>query len=346
MTDAPQLPILLAKVQDGAGLTADEMEFALDAMTEGALPAADMGAFLLALKERGETVDEITGAARLLRARMTGVEAPAGAIDIVGTGGDGHHTYNVSTCAAFVAAGAGARVAKHGNRSVSSLSGASDVLAALGVKLDVPPQTITREITEAGVGFMWAPMHHAAMKVWAPVRAALGVRTIFNVLGPICNPARVTRQIVGVYDRRLVEPIAHVLGNLGTERAWVVHGHDGLDELSTTGPSLVAELKDGAVTLFEVNAEDYELPRVSLEDLRGGDAAVNAAALRGVLEGRPSAYSDVVVLNTAAALVVGGQANDLHDGLFLARESIKTGDALQALNRLVAISNDGAESTP
>lgn len=342
MTEPLQLQPLIATVHDGGKLSAQEMEFALDAMTGGALPAEDMGAFLVKLKERGETVDEITGAARLLRARMTGVDAPDGTIDIVGTGGDGHHTYNVSTCAAFVAAGAGARVAKHGNRSVSSLSGASDVLAALGVKLDVPPATISRAITEAGVGFMWAPMHHPAMKVWAPVRASLGVRTIFNVLGPICNPARVRRQIVGVYDARLVEPIAHVLGNLGSEHAWVVHGHDGLDELSTTGPSIVAELKGGSVRTFEVSPEAFDLARVSLEQLRGGDAAVNAAALRAVLQGEPSPYADVVLFNTAAALVVGGQANDLHDGLFLARESIATGDALKALDRLVAISNSGA----
>lgn len=342
MSEPQQLQPLIATVERGGSLSAGEMEFALDAMTGGALAAEDMGAFLLKLKERGETVDEITGAARLLRARMSGVEAPEGAIDIVGTGGDGHHTYNVSTCSAFVAAGAGARVAKHGNRSVSSLSGASDVLAALGVKLDVPPATITRAITEVGVGFMWAPMHHPAMKVWAPVRAALGVRTIFNVLGPICNPARVRRQIVGVYDARLVEPLAHVLANLGSEHAWVVHGHDGLDELSTTGPSIVAELRDGTVRTFEVSPEAYGIALVSLDQLRGGDAAVNAAALRAVLQGEPGPYADVVLFNTAAALVVGGQADGLHDGLFRARESIASGNALKALDQLVAISNGAA----
>lgn len=339
MGETLDLTSLVQTVADGGTLTAGQMEFALQHMTEGALPAADMGAFLLKLRERGETVEEVTGAASLLRARMTPVDAPDGTIDIVGTGGDGHHTYNVSTCAAFVAAGAGARVAKHGNRSVSSLSGASDVLAALGVKLDVPPQTISRAINEAGVGFMWAPMHHPAMKVWAPIRAELGVRTMFNVLGPICNPARVRRQVVGVFDKRWLEPLAHVLGNLGSERAWVVHGHDGMDELSTTGPTTVAELKDGTVRVFDVTPEDVELPRVTLAELKGGDAAVNAAALRGVLDGQRGPYRDIVVLNSAAALVVGGQANDLHGGLFLASESIANGDALRALDSLIRITN-------
>jgi anthranilate phosphoribosyltransferase len=342
MTATLQLEPLLDAVNGGAALTVEEMEFALDAMTSGALPPAEMGAFLLKLKERGETVEEITGAARLLRTRMTGIDVPEGTIDIVGTGGDGHHTYNVSTCAAFVAAGAGLRVAKHGNRSVSSLSGASDVLNALGVKLDVPLATIERAVTEAGIGFLWAPMHHPAMKVWAPVRAELGVRTIFNVLGPICNPARVKRQVLGVYDRRLVEPLAHTLANLGSKHVWVVHGHDGLDELSTTGPSVVAELKDGAVRVFEVSPEDVDLPRATLDDLKGGDASVNAAALRGVLEGRPSAYRDVVLFNTAAALLVGGLVSNLHDGIFLAGESIATGDALAALDKLIAITNGTA----
>ena len=342
MSEPLQLSTLIDTVTRGGTLTTDEMEFALDQMTAGALPPADMGAFLLRLRERGETVEEVTGAARLLRSRMTPVAAPPGTIDIVGTGGDGHHSYNVSTCATFVAAGAGARVAKHGNRSVSSLSGASDVLAALGVKLDVPPATISRAIEEAGVGFMWAPMHHAAMKVWAPIRAELGVRTMFNVLGPICNPANVTRQVVGVFDRRWLEPLAHVLGNLGSEFAWIVHGHDGMDELSTTGPTTIAELRNGTVRVFEITPEDVELPRATLADLKGGDAAVNAAALRGVLEGRRGAYRDIVLLNAAAALVVGGQANDLHDGLFLASEAIASGDALAALEGLIRITNDAS----
>lgn len=339
MGEPLQLTALIETVNAGGTLSADEMQFALEQMTAGALPPTDMGAFLLRLRERGETVEEVTGAARLLRSRMTTVTAPAGTIDIVGTGGDGHHTYNVSTCAAFVAAGAGARVAKHGNRSVSSLSGASDVLAALGVKLDVPPSVIERAIAEAGVGFMWAPMHHPPMKVWAPIRAELGVRTLFNVLGPICNPANVKRQLVGVYERRWLEPLADVLGNLGSEHAWVVHGNDGMDELSTTGPTTIAELKHGSVRVFDITPEDVELPRATLTDLKGGDAAVNAAALRRVLEGDRGPYRDIVMLNAAAALVVGGQANDLHDGLFLAGEAIASGDALAALDGLISITN-------
>ena len=230
-----ELNRLLQKVAKGAGLSEEEMAAALETMSSGAASPVQMAAFLMALRVRGETVAEITGACRLMRSRMLPVEAPKGAVDIVGTGGDGHGTYNVSTCAALVAAGAGVPIAKHGNRSVSSLSGASDVLTALGVKLDVPPIVISRAIAEAGVGFMWAPMHHPAMKHWAPVRAELGIRTIFNLLGPLSNPAGVKRQVVGVFDDRWVEPLAAVLRNLGSLHAWVVHGSDGLDELTTTG---------------------------------------------------------------------------------------------------------------
>lgn len=344
MSRSDELRSLVAKVvDDGGALSADEMQFVIDQMTNGLVEPAVMGTFLLRLRERGETVDEVTGAARLLRARMTPVSVSEGTIDIVGTGGDGHHTFNVSTAAALVAAGAGASVAKHGNRSVSSLSGASDVLTALGVKLDVAPHVIERAVKEAGVGFMWAPMHHAAMKVWAPIRAELGVRTIFNVLGPICNPANVRRQLVGVYDKRWLEPLAHVLHKLGSERVWVVHGNDGLDELSTTGPSSVAELANGAVRVFEVSPEDVGLQRVTLADLKGGDAAVNAAALRELLAGKPGPYRDIVVLNTAAALVVAGLASDLQAGAELAARSIDSGAAAEALAKLVAVSNTASE---
>jgi anthranilate phosphoribosyltransferase len=267
------------------------------------------------------------------------VVAPDGAVDIVGTGGDGLKTYNVSTCAAFVAAGAGLTVAKHGNRSVSSLSGASDVLTALGVKIDLNPAQITSVIDQAGVGFLWAPMHHPAMKVWAPIRAELGLRTLFNLMGPICNPANVDRQVVGVFAAEWVEPIAQVLGKLGSRHAWVVHGRDGLDELSTTGPTLVAELKGGAVSTFEVSPEDAGIPRASLADLKGGDAAANAAALRAVLGGAKGAYRDIVLLNAGAALVVGGKAADLRDGVALAAASIDGGAARGALERLISASN-------
>lgn len=339
---APELKRLIQKVATGATLDEDESEAAIDVMSSGAATPVQMGAFLMALRVRGETVGEITGAARLLRKRMLTVEAPAGAVDIVGTGGDSHGTYNVSTCASIVAAGAGAKIAKHGNRSVSSLSGASDVLAALGVKLDVGPQTVARAISGAGVGFMWAPMHHPAMKQWAPVRTELGIRTIFNLLGPIANPAGVKRQIVGVFDAKWIEPIAHVLKNLGSEHVWVVHGADGMDELTTTGISYVAELKDGDITLFEVTPEQAGLNRASLADLKGGDARANAAAIQVVLQGEPGPFRDIVLLNAAAALIVAGKAANLADGVDRAARAIDSGAAQAALDRLVAMTNEGA----
>lgn len=339
---APELKRIIQKVSTGATLTDEEIEAALDIMSSGAATPVQMGAFLMALRVRGETVEEITGAARLLRSRMLTVNAPAGAVDIVGTGGDSHGTYNVSTCSAIVAAGAGIKVAKHGNRSVSSLSGASDVLTALGVKVDVGPGIVSRAIVDAGVGFMWAPMHHPAMKQWAPVRAELGIRTIFNLLGPLANPAGVTRQVLGVFDRMWVEPLAHVLKNLGAEHVWVVHGSDGMDELTTTGPSTVAELKDGDIALFEVVPEDAGLPRAKLADLKGGDAKANAEAIRVLLQGEPGPFRDIVLLNTAAALIVAGRASNLADGVERAARAIDEGTAATALDRLIAITNAGA----
>ena len=307
-------------------------------MTDGHATPAQMGAYLMALRVRGETIDEITGAALMMRERMSRVMAPFGAVDIVGTGGDGHCTYNVSTCASLVAAGAGLKIAKHGNRSVSSLSGASDVLSALGVKVDVDPLVIQREIQEASIGFMWAPVHHSAMKHWAAVRAELGVRTVFNLLGPICNPANVTRQVVGVFSRQWVEPIANVLKALGAEHAWVVHGHDGLDELTTTGATTVAELGDGKVRTFEVTPADAGLPLWNLSDLKGGDASANAAAILRVLTGEPGSFREIVLLNAAAALIVGGQVGNLKQGVHVAAEAIASGAARRALDHLIAIS--------
>ena len=336
---ANELKRLMQKVATGATLNDEETEAALETMTSGGATPVQMAAFLMALRVRGETIDEITGACRLLRRRMLPVEAPPNAVDIVGTGGDGHGTYNVSTCAALVAAGAGVPIAKHGNRSVSSLSGASDVLSSLGVKLDVSPLTISHAIAEAGVGFMWAPLHHAAMKNWAPVRAELGIRTLFNLLGPLCNPAGVKRQVLGVFDPRWIEPLAEVLKNLGSEHAWVVHGADGLDELSTTGVSRVAELKDGAIAVFEISPADAELPTATLEQLKGGDAQVNAAAIRDVLAGKPGPFRDIVLLNAAAALIVGGKAANLADGAAKAALAIDNGNAQRALDKLVAVTN-------
>ena len=336
---AHELKRILQKVAQGASLDDEEMEAALETMASGAASPVQMSAFLMGLRARGETIDEISGACRFMRRSMLTVEAPPDAVDIVGTGGDGHGTYNVSTCAAFVAAGAGVPIAKHGNRSVSSLSGASDVLAALGVKLDVPPLTITRAIAEAGVGFMWAPMHHPAFKAWAPVRAELGIRTMFNLLGPLCNPGGVTRQVLGVFDGRWVEPLAEVLNKLGSVHAWVVHGADGLDELTTTGVSRVAELKDGDIAVFDVTPEDAGLPLTTLDKLKGGDAEANAAAIRDVLMGSPGPFRDIVLLNAAAALIVGGKAAHLADGVERCARAIDTGAAAQALDRLIAITN-------
>ena len=333
------LKAIIGKVATGATLTVEEMQSALEIMMSGVATHAQMGAFLMALRVRGETVEEITGAAGLMRGKMLKVAAPPGAVDIVGTGGDGHGTFNVSTCASLVAAGAGLKIAKHGNRSVSSLAGASDVLTALGVKVDLPPEAVAREIAEAGVGFMWAPLHHSALKHWAPIRGELAIRTVFNLLGPICNPAGVTRQIVGVFSWHWVEPIAHVLKNLGAEHVWVVHGHDGLDEITTTGSTDVAELKDGKITVFEVTPADAGLAPAKLSDLKGGDAKFNAEAIRDVLAGKKGPFRDIVLLNCAAALIVGGKAANLTDGVALAAHSIESGAANAALDRLIAVSN-------
>jgi anthranilate phosphoribosyltransferase len=336
-----ELRHLIQKVSTSATLVEDEIRLALGEMTEGHATPAQMGAFLMALRVRGETVEEITGAAQMLRARMHRVSVPAGAVDIVGTGGDSHGTFNVSTCASIIAAGAGLPIAKHGNRRVSSLSGASDVLTKLGVKVDLPADFVARCVNEAGIGFMWAPLHHPAMKHWAPIRAELGIRTIFNLLGPISNPAGVKRQVVGVFSWHWVEPIAHVLKNLGAEHVWVVHGHDGLDELSTTGPSDVAELKDGKITVFEVKPSEAGLATVTLDDLKGGDEAHNAQAIRDVLAGARTPLRDIAILNAAAALLVGAKAETLAHGAELATRSIESGAAQRTLDKLVAVSNAG-----
>lgn len=338
---AAELTRLIQKVSTGAVLTTDEIRTALEIMTDGHASPAQMGAFLMALRVRGETVEEITGAAQMMRAKMNRITAPPGAVDIVGTGGDSHGTFNVSTASSIVAAGAGLKIAKHGNRRVSSLSGASDVLTELGVKVDASPETVAKAINDAGVGFLWAPMYHPSMKHWAPIRAELGIRTIFNLLGPISNPAGVKRQVLGVFALEWVEPIAHVLSNLGAEHVWVVHGHDGLDELTTTGATTVAELKDGKITVFEVTPADAGLAPAKLSDLKGGDAATNAAAMRELLAGAKGPIRDIVLLNTSAALIVGGKAASLTDGVALAVHAIESGAARAALGKLIEITNAG-----
>src|ERR1700693_351700 len=281
---ADDFKALIAKVATGASLTRGEAASAFDSMMSSEAQPSQMGALLMALRVRGETVDEITGAVTTMRAKMLGVKAPPDAIDVVGTGGDASGSFNISTCAAFIVAGAGVPVAKHGNRALSSRSGAADVWGALGVKIELTPAEIATCISEAGIGFMFAPAHHPAMKNVGPTRIELGTRTIFNLLGPLSNPAGVKRQMVGVFARPWIEPLAKVLAALGSERAWVVHGSDGLDELNTSGRSFVAELAGGKVKTFEVTPEDAGLKRSNPEQLRGGEAAMNAAALRTVLE--------------------------------------------------------------
>ncbi|WP_342641762.1 anthranilate phosphoribosyltransferase [Rhodoligotrophos ferricapiens] len=330
---------LISKVAEGRPLDRDEAKQAFDIMMSGEATPSQIGGLLMALRVRGETVDEITGAVETMRAKMTRVIAPANAIDIVGTGGDGARTYNISTCAAIVTAGCGVKVAKHGNRALSSKSGAADALAALGVNIEASPEIIARCIDEAGVGFMFAPSHHAAMRHVGPSRVELGTRTIFNLLGPLANPAGVRRQVVGVYAREWIEPLAKVLRNLGSERVWVTHGSDGLDEVTTTGPTYVAELRKGEVRTFEITPEDAGLPRASLDSLRGGDGEANARAIRDVLAGQSSAFRDIVLLTTAVALTVADKAASLPDGVKQAAAAIDSGAAAAVLERLVFVSN-------
>jgi anthranilate phosphoribosyltransferase len=331
---------LLAKVGNGQTLSIDEAERAFDIMTSGDATPAQMGAFLMGLKVRGETAEELAGGARALRAKVHKVKAPAGAIDIVGTGGDHHGTYNVSSCSAFVVAGAGVPVAKHGNRAFTSKSGAADVLAALGIGLELPIELLERALHEANVCFLMAPRHHSAMRNVAGPRVELAPnRTIFNLLGPMSNPALVKRQLVGVFDRRWLKPVAEALGQLGLERALVVHGQDGMDELTTTTASWAASLENGEVREIEIRPEEIGLPRARIADLKGADAAHNARAIEDVLGGKKNAFRDIVVLNSAAALVVAGKARDLKEGAALAVQSIDSGQAagtLAALRRICA----------
>ena len=336
---ADDFKALIAKVATSASLTRAEAATAFDRMMSGDATPSQMGALLMALRVRGETVDEITGAVTTMRAKMLGVKAPADAVDIVGTGGDASGSYNISTCASFILAGAGVPVAKHGNRALSSKSGAADVLQALGVKIDLTAEQVAKCIAEAGIGFMFAPGHHPAMKNVGPTRVELGTRTIFNLLGPLSNPASVKRQMIGTFSRQWLEPMAQVLKNLGSESIWVVHGSDGLDEITTSGPTSVAELKNGEIRTFEITPEDAGLARAKPEALRGGDANANAAALLDVLKGKKGPYRDVSVLNAAAALIVAGKAKDLKEGAALAAHAIDSGEAEGRLDRLIGVSN-------
>jgi anthranilate phosphoribosyltransferase len=332
---------LLSRLADGATLSeADAGDF-FTACLRGEPTAAQVAAALTAMRMRGETVGEITASARAMRRAAVTLDHPFQVIDVCGTGGDGLHTLNVSTAVAFVAAGGGLKVAKHGNRALSSKSGAADVLTALGVNLTVSTEQQLRSLDEAGICFMFAPAHHGAMRHVTPIRAELGFRTIFNLLGPLANPAGATRQLLGVYDTRWVEPLARVLGALGAERAWTVHGQ-GMDEITTTGETQVAEWRDGQVRLFRITPEAVGLPRAALSDITGGPPAHNAAALRELLNGATGAYRDIVMLNAAAAFLVGDRVETLREGVELAGQVIDDGRARAALDRLVAITNEGA----
>lgn len=332
---------LIGKIATGASLTRPEAELAFENILSGEVTPAQMGGFLMALRIRGETVDEITGAVTAMRAKMTRVQAPEGAVDIVGTGGDGAGTYNVSTLASIITAACGVPVAKHGNRAASSKSGASDVLGALGVGIGIAPSLVEACLHEAKIGFMMAQTHHLAMRHVGPVRVELGTRTIFNILGPLSNPAGVKRQVIGTFSQSLLQPLAEVLRNLGSEKIWLVHGSDGLDELTTTGPTQVVALDRGEITSFTVSPEDAGLPVVKPEALKGGDPAFNAQALRNVLAGEKSAYRDIALFNAAAALVVAGRAKDLRDGVAQGASALESGRAQKTLDTLVSISNRG-----
>ena len=330
---------LIAKAASGVALTQGEARAAFNIMMSGDATPSQIAGFLMALRVRGETVDEISGAVEVMREKMVRVAAPADAIDIVGTGGDASGSYNISTCAALIAAGAGLKVAKHGNRALSSISGAADVLMALGVKIDIPPEKITDCINQAGVGFMFAPAHHASMKFVGPTRIELGTRTIFNLLGPLSNPAGVKRQVIGVFSKTWVEPLALVLKNLGSEACWICHGEGGMDEIVPSGTTWISELKGGTIRSFELTPEMAGLNRSKHEDLKGGDAAHNAVALRAVLAGKASAFSDAALMAAGAALVVAGKSADIRSGVAVALDAIKSGAAAKALAQLVEVSN-------
>ena len=328
----------LNRIADGKDLTGTEMRLVMDIIMSGEATASQIGAFLMGMRVKGETVGEIAAAVSIMRNKMVPVEAPADAIDIVGTGGDGAGTLNISTGASIVVAAAGVPVAKHGNRALSSKSGSAEALQKLGISLELTPEQISKCIREAGIGFMFAPNHHPAMRHVGPTRTEMGVRTMFNLLGPQSNPAGVKRYVLGVFDNEWVEPVAAALLANQAQSAWVVHGDSGLDELSTTGPSFVSQIKNGNLTSFEVTPEDAGLPRASLDDIVGGDPEYNAGELRKLLDGAKGPYRDIVLLNAAAAFIVADKAETLPEGVALGAEAIDSGKAKATLDKLVAVS--------
>jgi len=338
MSDGTAFASFLKRLADGQTLSADDSARAFGAIMSGTVREDDMAAFLTALARRMPTVEEVVGGVRAMRAAMRRIEAPANAIDLCGTGGDGHNTFNISTATAFVVAACGVPVAKHGNRSASSRSGTADVLEELGVKIDMEPHAAEACLAETNFCFLFAPHYHTAMKHVGPVRKKLGFRTIFNLLGPLSNPAQVKRQLIGVFSPDWIETLAHVLKELGSEKAWLVHGADGLDELTTTAATHVAALDRGTIARREVMPEDVGVARVPLSALKGGEAKDNAAALNRLLEGETGAFRDIVLLNAAAALVVAEKAADLRSGAARAVEAIDSGGAKRVLTRVAKIS--------
>lgn len=337
--ETPDFRTLIGRVAAGNALSVEEAHQAFTIMMSGDATPAQIGGFLMALRLRGETVDEITGGVMTMREKMTPIAAPAGAMDIVGTGGDATGTLNISTATALVVAACGVPVAKHGNRALSSKTGAADVLAALGVNLDAPMSLVQAALDEAGICFMLAPRHHGAMRNVAGARVELGIRTIFNLLGPLSNPANVKRLLIGVFAREWIRPMAETMRQLGAEKVWVVHGSDGTDELTSTGPSYVAALENGEIREFEVAPEDAKMPVVAFEAIKGGDPDSNAAALQGLLQGAAGAYRDIVVYNAAAALLIADRTTTLSEGVPVAQEAIDSGRALETLQKLCAITN-------
>lgn len=342
MTHETDFADLLKRLVAGRTLDASEAAWAFGVIMAGEVSPVRLAAFLTAMAARTPTVEEIVGAARAMRAAMTAVRAPRNAIDLCGTGGDGHSTVNISTATSLVVAACGVPVAKHGNRGASSKTGTADVLEKLGVKIEVPPAVAEDCLREIGFCFLFAPSYHTAMKHVGPVRKELGFRTIFNLLGPLSNPAQVKRQLLGVFAAEWVEPLARVLKELGTQKAWVVYGSDGLDELTTTGPTAVAVLDNGRVISRVVTPEEIGVARISLDALKGGEVEENAAALTALLDGAPGAFRDVTLLNSAAALVVADKASDLRAGAKMAAEAIDSGAAKDVLARLVAATQKAA----
>ena len=329
----------IAKLIAATDLTEAEMTEVMYEVMTGAASPAQIGSFLTALRMKGETVEEITGAAKVMREKATRVDAPEGVVDTCGTGGDGSMTFNISTAAAFVAAGSGLKIAKHGNRSVSSKSGSADVLRALGVNIEAEVSRVEECIRDAGIGFLFAPMLHGAMKYAAPVRREIGIRSIFNILGPLTNPAGAKRQVIGVYDPALTDALAKVLNNLGSERAFIVRGEDGLDEITLADETRVTELNAGSIRTYHIRPEDFGFNRCSPQDLLGGGPDENAGIIMGVLEGKKGPARDIVILNAAAAITAGGLASKIEEGIAIAHGAIDSGEALAKLERLKEITN-------